>query len=445
MPRSRERPRRLPTSLPDRPGSPSRLMRLLYLDHYAGGPALGMEHRPFYLAREWVRLGHQVLVVGASYSHLRTQQPATRGRYTREVVDGVEFVWIRTPAYPGNGVRRVLNIAAFLYGLRRWRAWLEFKPDVVIASSTYPADATPARQIARACGARFVWEVHDLWPLSPIELGGMSRRNPFIAWMQREEDAACRGADVVVSILPLAEAHLNAHGLTPGKFAYIPNGVDPGEWVRASRSSLPVSHAAVIAAAHKRGHLIVTYAGSHTMANDLNGLLDAARLMRDDAVTWFLVGSGPDKPALVRRVAAEQLDNVILMDPVPKSAIPELLEASDLLYMGLRPSPLYRFGISLNKLVDYLMAARPVLCVMSAGNDPVTEVSCGITVAPGHPEAIVQALRTLADLSATERSAMGSRGRSHVLASQTYPILARQFLDAAVQNAEARKEDDGSG
>ena len=133
------------------------------------------------------------------------------------------------------------------------------------------------------------------------------------------------------------------------------------------------------------------------------------------------------------------------MDPVPKAAIPELLEAADLLYMGLRPSPLYRFGISLNKLVDYLMAARPVVCVMSAGNDPVTEASCGITVPPGHPEAIAQALRTLAGLSTTERSAMGARGRSHVLARQTYPILARQFLDAAVRTAPMREEDNRLG
>ena len=114
----------------------------------------------------------------------------------------------------------------------------------------------------------------------------MSRRNPFIAWMQREEDAACRDADLVVSILPLAEPHLNEHGLAPGRFAYIPNGVDPGEWVSVTgSSSLPVAHAGVIAAAHNRGHLVVTYAGSHTMANDLGGLLDAASLMRDDAVT----------------------------------------------------------------------------------------------------------------------------------------------------------------
>lgn len=405
-------------------------MQILYIDHYAGGPAYGMEYRPFYLAREWVRRGHQVLVVGASYAHVRNHQPPFSGNFAREVLDGVPFLWLRTPAYSGNGMGRVLNIATFLYQLRRWRRWLDFRPDVVIASSTYPADIGPARRIARAHGATLAWEVHDLWPLTPIEIGGMSPRHPFIAWMQDAEDAACHDADVVVSILPLAESHLREHGLIPGKFVHVPNGIDPSEWTDAGAAPLPETHGATLRAARVQGHLVVLYAGSHTIANDLDGLLDAARVAEDDPVTWVLVGSGPEKARLAQRIADEKLANVVMLDPVAKAAIPTLLAGADILYMGLRPSPLYRFGISLNKLMDYLMAARPVLCVMDAGNDPVGEAGCGITVPPGTPAAVVHALRALAALSPVERSAMGARGRAHILKGQTYPVLADRFLEA---------------
>src|SRR6218665_2489667 len=108
-----------------------------------------MEYRPFYLAREWVGAGDRVRIVAASQSHVRARQPAVTGRFTREVVEGVEFVWCATPAYRGNGVGRVVNILAFLRRLGQSRQWLREKPDGVIASSTYPADFRPARRIAR--------------------------------------------------------------------------------------------------------------------------------------------------------------------------------------------------------------------------------------------------------------------------------------------------------
>lgn len=408
-------------------------MRLLYINHYAGGPAYGMEHRPYYLAREWARRGHEVLVVGASYSHLRSHQPEVAGPFAREERDGIRFVWCRTPAYTGNGVGRVVNIATFLYHLRRSRRWLDVVPDAVIASSTYPADVGAARRIAAAHGVPLVWEVHDLWPLSPMELGGMSPRHPFIVWMQRAEDAACRDADLVVSMLPLAEPHLREHGLPPGRFEYVPNGVDPDEWSEggdAPASGLPPGHASVIAEARARGDLLVAYAGQHGIANDLDRLLDAAELLRDEAVTWLLVGDGPEKPRLERLAAARHLDRVRFLDPVPKSAVPALLRGMDVLYIGLQPEPLFRFGISPNKLMDYMMSGRPVVSAVAAGNDPVSEAGCGITVATGRPEATAAAVRQLAAMAPGERDAMGRRGLDFVRARHVYPVLATRFLEA---------------
>lgn len=163
-------------------------MNILYLDHYAGSPSLGMEYRPFYLAREWQRLGHRVAIVAASYAHVRSTNPAVADAVTAAQVEGLPFIWLRTPAYQGNGLSRVRNMLAYLRGLRRWKRWLPFTPDVIIASSTYPMDIGPARAMARHTGAKLVWEVHDLWPLSPMELGGMPWWHPFILWVQHYED-----------------------------------------------------------------------------------------------------------------------------------------------------------------------------------------------------------------------------------------------------------------
>jgi len=405
-------------------------MNILYINHYGGGPRYGMEYRSFYLAREWVHAGHEVTIVAASHSHVRSTQPTTDGPFTRECVDGVNFVWCKTPAYQGNGIRRVFNIASFLYRLGQWPQWLSDRPDVVIASSTYPADIYPARKLAQRHGATLAWEVHDLWPLSPMELGDMSRFHPFILWMQHAENTACRQADIVISMLPKAEAHLRQHGMSVKKFIHIPNGIDPAEWRNDVVTPLPAAHAAAIQKAHKQKHLLVAYAGAHGIANALDSMLDAAALTRNAPITWLLVGSGPEKTRLELRVKSENLDRVVVLDAVPKVTIPPLLRSVDVLYIGLQRQPLFRFGISPNKLMDYMMAGRPVICAIDAGNDPVRDANCGITIAPEDPVALADAVRHMCHLSAAERDRMGRSGRVYVEKNHLYPALAQQFIDA---------------
>ena len=92
-------------------------MNILLINHYAGSTSYGMEYRPFYMAREWVKLGHNVTIVGGSYSHVRTEQPEIAGSVTEENVDGIRYVWLKTPFYRGNGTRRVLNIFSFVFRL----------------------------------------------------------------------------------------------------------------------------------------------------------------------------------------------------------------------------------------------------------------------------------------------------------------------------------------
>jgi glycosyltransferase involved in cell wall biosynthesis len=402
-------------------------VNILLINHYAGSPRHGMEYRPYHLAREWVRSGHAVQIVAASFSHVRSVQPGTGD----ERIDGIAYRWLATPRYRGNGAGRVLNMAVFLVRLAfQARHWARtFRPDVVIASSTYPMDIWVARRIARMARAKLVFEVHDLWPASPIELSGMSPRHPFIRLCQKAEDDACRDADVVISMLPKVAVHLQAHGLDVRKLHIVPNGIAPEDWAHA-----PAALASEIAqhlAAHKAaGRRIVTYAGSHGAPNALDVLLDAARALQSEPWCFVLVGDGHEKARLARRVAAEALTNVRLFDPVPKAQIPALLAAADIAYIGWKRQPLYRFGIAPNKLMDYMMAGVPVLHSVEAGNDPVAEAGCGLTVAPESGAAVVAGLCRLAALSPAERGAMGERGRAFVLAHHSYPVLAQRFIEA---------------
>ena len=425
-------------------------MNILLVNHYAGTPALGMEYRPYYLAREWVRMGHRVRVVGATFSHVRARQPEPGD----EVVDGIAYRWLPTPAYAGNGWGRMRNILSFLSQLWAQADALarEFAPDVVITSSTYPMDTWVGQRIAQAAGrCQLVHEIHDLWPLSPIELSGMSPWHPFALICQSAEDSAYRRSGVVVSMLPKVQAHVARRGLDLKKLHIVPNGISPEEWKAAPEKLHPDVEQA-IDAARREGGVVVGYAGSMGEPNALDVLLDAMRLLAGGPgapgpaaaaasrrpLHLVMVGDGHLREHLVRRIATEGLARVSLLPPIPKAQIPTFLGAIDIAYLGWQRQPLYRFGIAPNKLMDYMMAARAVLHSVQAGNDPVAEAGCGLTVPPEDPQAVAQGLRQLASLSPKDRRVLGEKGRAYMLAHHAYPVLAKRFLQALGRQTQER-------
>ncbi len=406
---------------------PGGVMRILLVNHYAGSPLYGMEYRPYYLAREWVRLGHSVTVVGSSFSHLRRRSPEK----SEEMIDDIRFLWLKTRGYNGNGAGRVLNMAAFSTALYLSAGLLarNERPDVVIASSPHPFIIYGAGRIARLSGARLIFEVRDLWPLTIVELGNISPRHPFIALMQRAEDYAYRAADRVISVLPKAGDYMVGRGMNRDKFACVPNGVDiAGENVFGLR--LPNYHEAALAGLREKGLFLVGYAGGHGIANALGYLIDAAAILRNSPVAFVLAGEGTEKQALAEKAMRLGLENVCLLPPVDKAAMPALLSAMDALYIGWNREPIYRFGISPNKIMDYMMSGKPVIHSVEACNDPVAESGCGVSVPPEDPGRIAGALESMLSMTGAEREQMGARGRSFVLEHFDYRVLAGKYLEA---------------
>lgn len=402
-------------------------MKILIINHYAGGPPWGMEFRPYQLAREWVRMGHAVTIAAASHAHVRSAQPAMDADITTQLLDGIHYRFYRTPAYEGNGLGRWRNVRAFLNAVQR-DASLASEPglDAVIASSTYPFDVKVAHTIARRSRATLVYEVHDLWPLSLIELARMPRWHPFVLMCGAAERAAYRDADLVVSMLPKVHAHMAARGLDLLKLHVVPNGIAPQDW-QGERVPLREDVQAAVVRAATKGFTIVGYAGSMGLPNALDVLLQAAQQLRDERFAFILVGDGHERVKLQERAQALGLSTVIFLPPVPKAQVPTLLEAFDVAYIGWRRTPIYRFGIAPNKLLDYMMAGRPVLHSVDAGNDPVAEAECGMTVPPEDATAVVRGLRRMAQLSRRERAEMGARGRAYVLSHHAWPVLAQRF------------------
>jgi glycosyltransferase involved in cell wall biosynthesis len=407
-------------------------MNIMTLNHYAGSPAMGMTYRPWYLSRELDARGHHCAIVAGTYSHLRQHNPESAHGARHTTVEGIDWYWIPTGKYRGNGARRMLSMLEFT--ARSWslarRLAEEQKPDAIIASSTYPLDIYVAARIARIAGSALVYEVRDMWPLSPQLLGGMSPRHPFIKIMQSAEDYYCRHADLVISVLPNAIEHLATRGLTSDRYAVVPNGVD----VAAGQESQvpPASHVAILERARAAGRAVLIYTGAEGLSHPLDTLLRAATLVRDIPLQIVLIGQGPEHASLERLAGDLALENVSFLPPVPRAGLPGLLALADIAYASVGPSPLYRYGISLNKLYDYMMHGA---CVLFAGkddvfNDIVSEAGCGLSVAHAIPKDIADGIRKLTALSPEERSRLGKNGTEHVRRHFDYRVLAQQYEEA---------------
>jgi glycosyltransferase involved in cell wall biosynthesis len=399
-------------------------MNILLINHYAGSPELGMEFRPYYMAKEWLSQGNTVKIVGATYSHLRKKQPLAG----EQNIDGVDYYWIKCNRYKGNGIGRVLSMFIFVFKIfLKYKSLIKTgKPDVVIASSTYPLDNIIARYISRKTGAKYLYEVHDLWPLSPVELGGMSKKHPFVKLMQWAENYAYKHCDAVVSMLPCALEHMMEHGLSKEKFYCVPNGIVKADW--DSVDKLPEEHFQLIQTL-KKDRFLVGFAGAHGIANSLEAVIDAVSTLKDENISLILVGTGQEKDNLISYVKEKQISNVFFLPPITKYQIPSFLKEMDVLYIGLQRQSLFRFGISPNKIFDYMMAGKPIIQAIDAGNNIVKDAQCGIYVEPDNSDAIADAILKLKKSDKRLLEEYGNNGHEYVLKYHAYDVLSKRFLD----------------
>jgi glycosyltransferase involved in cell wall biosynthesis len=396
-------------------------MRVLYVSQYfvsADQPG-GVRH--WMHTRALARAGHDVSVVTSYVQHKERTVPERYAgrRVVRETEDGLDMWRVySTPGYGRDLRSRVANYTSFA----QWATAAMMRaprPDVVVASSPSLPAAAAAAVVARARGARFVLEVRDLWPDSAVAMG-LVRDPATIAAARRLEHLCYARADRIVALTEGIRDGIVAQGFPAGKITLVTNGVDleiaGGDPAPADAPVPP-------------GSVVAMYVGAHGTYSSLETVLGAAGLLRDrPEVRVVLVGGGDRKPALVAQAAAEGLDNVVFVDPVPKREVPRWLARADIALLPYQDNPLFA-GALPNKVFDYLAAARPILAAAPEGELTrlVRAAGCGRCVPPEDPAAMAAAIRTLAGDPAL-REDMGLRGRETALRDYDRRALAARFV-----------------
>ena len=251
-------------------------MNIWYLNHYANPPTIGTPGRPYALASNLQNLGHNVMIVCASFK--RGLQPTGYEDLNKyKSYGGVNYYHLPTRSYQGNGLGRLMNMLDYSRGVRKLAAKIDngemSKPDILIPSCVHPLAFPPALFLARKYNAKLIYEVRDIWPLSLIELSGVPSYHPLVLWFGYIEKKAYREADAVVALMPNAFEHMVPLGLDRHKFHFIPNGIDRNEW-NVKSMPLPEEHEKTLRQIKEQGKLIVIYAGAHGIPNALDQILD---------------------------------------------------------------------------------------------------------------------------------------------------------------------------
>ena len=396
-------------------------MTIWFINDYAGSAYHGMEFRNYYFAREFVKLGHKVYIVSASYMHLFKKLPEIKGNYTFEEIDGINYVWVKVPHYSNStDKKRVLKWFTFSAKL----FFLPFKkmkkPDVVIASPMAPFLAVPAYKIAKKYNAKFFYEIKDIWPLSIVELGNISPSNPLIKAMSWCENFALTKADNIVSSLQNYGEHIQELGLKKD-FVWINNGISLDEMqnieplTQETKTKLP------------KNKFIIGYTGTVGIANGLEYFCKAAELLQGNKeIAFVILGDGKLKPKLLEKYG--NLENLTFIDPIPKAQVQSMLKEFDICFIGLKKERLFKYGVSPNKLFDYMYSGKPILYAIDSGEANIVNLyNCGITVEPENEKAIADGILKLFNIPKEERELMGENGKKAVIEQFSYEKLAQKF------------------
>ena len=389
------------------------------INQFAGTPESGWGERHFYFSRYWVKHGYKVRIISGSFNHMFKKMPEVTGLYKHEIYEDVDFYWVRTPKYNPRSVKRFLSMLVFMWRVLRLPLKELGKPDTIIVSSMPIFPIYSGIRLKKKFGAKLLFEIRDIWPLTLQLLGNKSAYHPAVRFIGWFEKIGYRKSDRIVSLLPNAQEHFEEVAGKKVDFHYVPNGIDQDllkhePLDQKLKRQIPT------------GKFIVGYAGTLGLANALEFLIKASNTLKDFKNIYFVVvGDGYLKEELMESV--KDNENILFLPKIPKNQVQDLLTHFDVCFVGRNDTPLFKHGVSANKYFDYMLAGKPILDSNNYIKDPVELSGCGIIVAPDSVAAIKEGILKLYEMTEEDRQNLGSLGKKYVVNNHAIRALAEKY------------------
>jgi hypothetical protein len=329
-----------------------------YISKYAVSKSFGNPTRQYRLCKYLSRMGYNISLI-SSYSVPKINDVVFDHYFIETNEEGFRQFLLRGPKIgQGFSIKRIWSWILFeFFVLRLFLFSKKFqRPDVIIVSSLSIMTFLTGVLLKFKYRSKLILEVRDIWPLTLVELGGFSKWNPFVLFLSFIEKFGYRNANAIVGTMPGLSRHVaNVMGKEL-PVCHIPQGFDPEilQVPKLSESSQKLIDAL------EQDYFNVVYAGTIGKANSLNIIFDAARILNTkEKVRFYFIGEGSLKQYYID--AFGSLKNVYFVPHIVNSELRIVLHSFDLLLYPVSALPIYSYGVSANKLIDYGLSGVPIL------------------------------------------------------------------------------------
>ena len=387
--------------------------------------------RSRHLIKEFAKHNYKTTVITSDSNNL-TEMPVLDKKVTLQNEDGFDVIWLKTLKYSvAKSILRILSWVHFEFNLFNFDKTSIAKPDVVIVSSLSLLTIINGIRIKRQFNCKLIFEIRDIWPLTLVEEGGFSERNPLIKALSIIEKWGYQQSDIIVGTMPNLKQHVTELLGYEKPVHCIPMGIN-NEMV-LQRDAISEDY---IYKYLNKDYFNIVHAGTVGITNALDTFFAAAEVLHDDvSIRFVIVGDGALKETYQNKY--KHLDNLIFAPKVSKTEVGSVLSNSDLVYFSTFKSRVWDYGQSLNKVIDYMLSGKPILASYSGYPSMINEANCGFFVPAEDVSALVEKIKFITQLPSDEREKIGMNGRNWLIKNRLYSILAERYLNIMFEkNAE---------
>jgi glycosyltransferase involved in cell wall biosynthesis len=392
--------------------------------YFAPGGRSDIGTRSWFILKNFFSRGVVVTAFGSNSNHL-ADCPDFSGNYLFENYDGINVVWIKTFKYKkATSLLRILNWLHF-----EWRLYFIdkskiVKPDVIIISSLSLLTIINGFFLRWKFGAKLIFEIRDIWPLTIVEEGGYSKWNPFVMALGIIEYVGYKYSNLIVGTMP--NLHEHVQGLTGdgSNVICVPMGVSCDMLKQGAQLQDGYLEKYL-----DKQYFNVVHAGTIGITNALETLFSAAELLIENKkIRFVIVGDGNLKKYYEKKYG--HLNNVVFAPKVSKAQVNSVLSQSSIVYFSTYKSKVWQYGQSLNKVIDYMLSGRPIVASYSGYPSMINEADCGFFTPAEDHIALANKILEVSLMDPVDLDLIGSRGRPWLIENRSFKRLADYYFDS---------------
>ena len=394
------------------------MINIWLINQHSYPPGKSNWRRHFDLFKNFSKESYNIDVICGSFVHDRKEEILSKGEKYRLInSEGIKYHILSGILYKSKIVR-MLSMIQFFFKVLFFSKKLENRPNIIYASSPHPFNGLAGMYLARKYKCPFILEIRDLWPETWVAMGATTKKSILYKVFAYIEKVLYKNADKIVTLTANKDYYISV-GVDEKKVEIVSNGVDLEKYDSLVDEESPIELS--------ENKFNILYTGAHGTANCLEFILEVAKLLKDDNIMFNLIGEGEKKEELIKKAEEYNLKNIKFYPPINKNFIPSTLKNGDAMILPVRNKPLYKYGISPNKMYEYFASSRPIIFSGNVANDMVKEANAGISVEAENIEKIKKAILSLYNMSRDKREVLGKNGRKYVEENYDIKILSKKI------------------